>query len=274
MTVATFTAAQALRVLPRVKLSRAVGRLCGLTLSPRVARLVERVYVRAYCVNMADVEPCDRPYPCFDAFFTRALRPETRPVERGPVVSPADGAVHAIGRIDEQSKILVKGRSYAVAELVGEPRDATRYAGGSFAVVYLSPRDYHRVHSPVDGSISVVRGMPGDLYPVNAIGERHVPRLLVRNNRVAICIDTQQLGRATVVMVGALVVGRISVNVLSNVHDPEGVYPMSPPVGVRRGDEIGTFHLGSTAVLLLEPGAEIAHRLGPVRYGQSLAKGP
>ena len=274
VTVATFTAAQALRVLPRVKLSRAVGRLCGLSLSPRVSRLAERVYVRAYRVNMAEAEPYDGPYPCFDAFFTRALRRGTRPIEEGPVVSPADGAVHAIGPIDEQSRILVKGRPYAVAELVGEPRDAKRYAGGSFAVVYLSPRDYHRVHSPVDGSISVVRGMPGDLYPVNAIGERHVPRLLVRNNRVAICIDTQQLGRATVVMVGAVVVGRISVNVLPNVHDPEGVYPMNPSVYVRRGDEIGTFHLGSTAVLLLEPGAEIAHPLGPVRYGQSLAKGP
>jgi len=225
-------------------------------------------------VDMAEAAPRDGPYPCFDAFFTRALRRETRPIEEGEVVSPSDGAVHAIGPIDEGARIQVKGRSYEVAELVGEPLDAKRYAGGSFAVLYLSPRDYHRVHSPVDGAVSLVRGMPGDLYPVNAIGERHVPRLLVRNNRVAICIDTEALGRATVVMVGAVVVGRISVNVLPEVADPEGAYPMNPPVPVQRGDEIGTFHLGSTAVLLLEPGVEIAHPLGPVRYGQALAKGP
>ena len=108
----------------------------------------------------------------------------------------------------------MKGRPYQVDELVGDPEEAKRYEGGTGCVVYLSPRDYHRVHSPVEGAIVSVRSMPGDYYPVNAIGVRHVHNLFVRNRRVAICIDTPPesgLGRVTVVMVAAMVVGRITV---------------------------------------------------------------
>src|SRR5690606_2110224 len=115
---------------------------------------------------------------------------------------------------DAGARIVVKKQAYDVAELIGHTEDGRRYRGGTFGVVYLAPSDYHRVHSPVDGRISCVRGIPGDLYPVNSIGEEHIDGLFVRNNRVCICIDTEQLGRVSVVMVGATIVGRISVSVI------------------------------------------------------------
>jgi phosphatidylserine decarboxylase len=221
---------------------------------------------------MEEVAPQSGPYESFDAFFTRALRSGARCVDADAVVSPADGVMVSSGPVDQTPRILVKGRPYEVGELVGDEHDALRYRGGQFCVVYLSPRDYHRVHSPVDGAISLVRAIPGDLFPVNAIGERHVPRLFVRNNRVTIVIDTKHLGRVSVVMVGAVIVGRISVSVVDAPAVPHGVHNLAPPVPVKRGDEIGIFHLGSTAVLLLEPGVTLARPSGALRYGESLLR--
>jgi phosphatidylserine decarboxylase len=272
VSAATFAAAQLLRVLPRVGISRAVGRLCEAQLPPPISRALAGVYARAYQVNMEEAATQAEPYPSFDAFFTRELKPGARTVSDDVIVSPADGSIEAAGPIDSGSRIFVKGRPYDAAELVGDPKEGARYAGGSFAVVYLSPRDYHRVHSPVDGVISLVRRVPGDLYPVNAIGERHIPRLFVRNSRVAFAIDTPGLGRVAVVMVGAVIVGRISVAVLPGPSVSPGPHPIDPPVPVVRGDEIGTFHLGSTAVVLVEPGVTLARQLGPVRYGESMLR--
>ena len=273
MSVTTYAAAKLLRVIPRVRLSRAVGRLCERKLHPVLSQNMARAYCRAYAVDMSDVAPQDGPYASFDAFFTRALRAGARKMSDDPVVSPADGALLASGIIDPAARISVKGRRYGVGELIGDQRDALRYSGGSFAVVYLSPRDYHRVHSPVDGDVVLVRGMPGDLFPVNAIGERYVERLFVRNNRVAISIETSSVGRVTMVMVGAVIVGRISVTVIDAPAVPAGPHVVAPPRPVRRGDEIGIFHLGSTVVLLLEPGLSIARAPGHVLYGQSLVGG-
>jgi len=171
---------------------------------------------------------------------------------------------------------VVKGRPYRVDELVGDPAEAERYEGGAGCVVYLSPRDYHRVHSPVAGRIVTVRSMLGDYYPVNAIGVRHVDNLFVRNRRVAIVIDTPKesgLGRVTVVMVAAMVVGRITVSGLDARDVPEGVHAYEPPLEVARGEEIGIFRLGSTAVLFFEPGVVDRWLVeeGPVRFGQPLA---
>jgi phosphatidylserine decarboxylase len=210
-------------------------------------------------------------YPSFDAFFTRPLRKGARAISADPIVSPSDGKLSCLGRIDTGSQIHVKGQLYEAGELIGDAEDAKRYSGGQFAVVYLAPGDYHRVHSPVEGKVTLLRGIPGDLYPVNSIGERYVPQLFVRNNRVAIVIDTEQLGRVTVVMVGATIVGRISVNAMPGLPAvPPGVHQVNPGYAVARGDEIGMFHLGSTAVVLLEPGLTLTRGIGVVRMGQSL----
>lgn len=272
MSVTTFAAAQLIRALPRVRISRAVGNLCEAPLPGLVSRAVQRVYCAAYPVNLEEAAPESRPYASFDAFFTRPLRPGARPIDPDPIVSPSDGRLSWHGPIDPGARIFVKGQAYDVGELAGDSRDAARYRGGHFAVVYLAPSDYHRVHAPVDGQISLVRGIPGDLYPVNAIGERHIPRLLSRNNRVNIRIDTESMGCVSVIMVGATIVGRISVSMIDEPSVPPGDTRLSTPVRVERGDEIGIFHLGSTVVMLFEPGRTLSREPGIVRYGQSLLK--
>jgi phosphatidylserine decarboxylase len=270
VSLSTFAAAQILRALPRVHLSRAVGRLCDQPIPSGLARAVERAYCRAYQVNMDEAEGHLGSYPSFDAFFTRPLKKGARRISDDPVVSPSDGKLSCLGRIDTGGQIHVKGQLYEAGELIGDERDALRYSGGQFAVVYLAPGDYHRVHSPVDGKITLLRGMPGDLFPVNSLGERYVQRLFVRNNRVAIVIETEKLGRVTVVMVGATIVGRISVNALPGPFVPPGPHVIEPAYQVAKGDEIGMFHLGSTAVVLFEPGVTLTRATGVVRLGQSL----
>lgn len=274
MSVATFAAAQVLRALPRTRVSRAVGRLCDLKLPAPISRAVVNLYVRAYGVDTEECVPCQGAYPSFDQFFTRELREGRRAIAAGErdVVSPADGKIESLGPIDADGSLLVKQRPYAVSELVGDSADARRYHGGQFAVVYLSPRDYHRVHSPVTGEVTLVRSMPGDLFPVNAIGERHVPTLFSRNRRVAIVIDTKTLGRVTVVMVGAIIVGRITVSVVEGQDVPLGNHVIHPSRAVSKGDEIGIFHLGSTAIVFIEPGIAPPFAPAPrrVRMGESL----
>jgi phosphatidylserine decarboxylase len=235
-----------------------------------VSTALTRAYCRAYRVNLHEAAPQSRAYSSFDEFFTRTLREGVRTISSDVIVSPSDGRLSAVGRIDPAARLFVKGQPYEVGELVGDAREAARYAGGEFAVVYLAPRDYHRVHSPVDGEVTTVRGMTGDLYPVNSIGERYVPQLFVRNQRAAIVIETKGLGRVTVVMVGAVIVGRITVSALPELDVPAGVHGVVPARPVAKGQEIGVFHLGSTVVLLLEPGISIARSAGPVLYGQSL----
>lgn len=275
MNLVTFTAAQVLRALPRTRISRAVGRLCDAELPAPISQALVRAYARAYEIDLEEYAHPKGAYKSFDAFFTRALKPGQRPFE-GEIASPADGRIESKGEIHLDSTLRVKGRPYRVEELVGCAEDAKRYAGGQFAVVYLSPRDYHRVHSPVEGRVVRVRSLPGDLFPVNSIGERHVPSLFARNRRVAIVIDTEELGRVTVVMVGAIVVGRISVRALPAYDVPLGDHEIEPAMAVAQGDEIGTFHLGSTAIVFVEKSASPPWNrpLGPVRLGQALVEGP
>lgn len=273
MTVATFAAAQLLKLLPRVRLSQAVGKLCEQPLPAPVSRFVLNAYARAYNVNLAEAEVCDG-YPCFDDFFTRRLRPGVRPIAQARIVSPSDGNIVAVGDILSPGAIEVKGRPYEVAELIGSEEDSSRYIGGEFAVVYLHPRDYHRVHSPVTGRIAELRVMPGDLYPVNAIGERHFPRLFVRNKRSTIVIDTDDddLGRVTLVMVGATIVGKISLMALGEKSTTPGDHPLNPPLPIARGEEVGIFHLGSTVVVLFERKGLLSRATGPVCMGESLER--
>jgi phosphatidylserine decarboxylase len=231
------------------------------------------LYARVYDVELDECEPTSG-WDSFDAFFTRRLRPGARPVDADParIVSPADGRVESMGRIDDDRTFLVKGRPYRVDELVGDVTEARRYVGGAGCVVYLSPRDYHRVHAPVAGVVRRVCSMPGDYFPVNSIGVEHVPRLFVRNRRVAIGIDTADLGRVTMVMVSAMIVGRITLTGIDAWDVPLGERVVERPVA--RGDEIGMFHLGSTVVLLVErpaAGPWIAGE-GPIRMGEALSR--
>lgn len=272
VSLSTFAAAQLIRALPRVRLSRAVGRLCERDLPSSVAKQLFSVYSRAYGVNMEEASPQPDGYPSFDAFFTRTLREGARSISSDALVSPADGLLSSLGRVDPGARLFVKGQPYEVSELTGDAADAPRYSGGEFAVIYLAPGDYHRVHAPVAGTIRFVRKIAGDLYPVNRIGERYVPQLFVRNSRVVFPIETPGFGRVTAIMVGAVIVGRITATGLDFPDVPEGEHAFAEPRVIERGDEIGIFHLGSTVVLLLEPGLSVPRPVGKIRYGESLLK--
>jgi phosphatidylserine decarboxylase len=277
MSALTYAAAQLLRVLPRASIGRAIGRLADHSWNPAVGRAVVGLYSRAYDVRF---DECVRSegWSSFDDFFTRGLKDGARPLDADPraILSPADGRVESPGRVDGR-RFRVKGMDYSVEELIGDARDATRYEGGGGCVVYLSPRDYHRVHSPVAGNITLVRSLPGDYFPVNSIGMRHVKNLFARNRRVAIVIDTPDLGRVTVVMVVAMIVGRITLSCI-DAHDvPLGLHRFEDaPRPVARGEELGMFHLGSTAVMFLEPVAfdKWCASEGPIRMGEPLARAP
>ena len=273
MSVATYAAAQLLRVLPRVRITRAVGRLADAKMHPRIAEAVVGLFVRAYAVDLGEAIQPNGGFESFDAFFTRELRPGQRPspADARAVVSPADGRLDAVGDVEVGGRFQVKGRPYTAEALLGSSTEAARYHGGQYFIVYLSPRDYHRVHAPVAGVVREIRSMSGDLFPVNSIGELHVPSLLAINRRVAIPIETEHLGRVTVVMVGAMIVGRITVGCIPERDVPIGDHVLSPAWQVERGGEIGMFHLGSTAVVFLEPGApKLDRACGMVRYGEAL----
>ena len=279
VTVTTFAVAQILRVLPRTRITRAVGKLCDLPLPPLVSRAVVGAYVKAYQVDLDEAAPLNGQgaYASFDAFFTRPLREGARVIDQptSGLVSPADGRLDAYGPVQDVGLITVKGRPYRAQDLLGSTAAADRYRGGQFAVIYLSPRDYHRVHSPVPGRIVEVRSCPGDLFPVNSISERHIPDFLVRNRRVAIDIETDDFGTVTVVMVAAMIVGRITVSGVADACDvPLGTHQPQPPVELELGDELSVFHLGSTAVLFTEPGkvATFDHPRGPIQWGRALTR--
>jgi phosphatidylserine decarboxylase len=244
-------------------------------------QLAVNAYCRAYQVDLDDYEVPDAGFATFDSFFTRALKPGRRPLdpEADALLSPADGRLEDAGPIEVGSKLRIKGREYSVGELLADRWAASLYAGGQFAVVYLSPRDYHRVHVPVDGHVRAVRHVPGTLFPVNSIGLTHIPRLFARNERVVVEQQSALHGPITTVLVGAIGVGRISLSFEPELVTNDGrafgerVYPGQEGPALRRGDELGMFHLGSTVIVFTGPGAglSLARRPGArVRMGEAL----
>ena len=276
MSAVTYATARILRLLPRARIGRTIGRLADLRWSSAVGQAVVGVYSRVYDVSLDECAQ-QGSWPSFDAFFTRRLREGARQVDPDVrvVASPADGRIESVGPIDPGGTFVVKGRPYSVAELVGGEPEARQLLGGAGCVVYLSPRDYHRVHSPVGGRVRRIRSMPGDYFPVNDIGTRHIPNLFCRNRRVSIEIDADGgLGRVTVVMVVAMIVGRITAIGVDARDVPIGDHVFDPPLRVARGEEIGIFHLGSTAVVLLEKASAGRWLVGEesVRYGQAILR--
>jgi phosphatidylserine decarboxylase len=251
-----------------------MGQLADVQWPRPLERAVLGAYCRAYDVALEECEAPDR-WASFDHFFTRRLRDGARPLADGATwVSPADGRLESPGVVTADSLYLVKGRPYRVDELVGDRDEARRYVGGGGCVVYLSPRDYHRVHTPAAGKLVCVRSMPGDYFPVNSIGLDHVPNLFVRNRRVALAIETESFGRVTVVMVAAMVVGRITVTGIDARDVPYGTHTLDAPLELEAGAELGMFHLGSTAVVFFEPKgfARFVAQEGPIKMGQALAE--
>lgn len=275
-------AAQTVRVLPRKRLSRALGRLTSARAPQPVVDAAIHAFVRVYDVDLSEVEVPDGGFRTFDAFFTRRLRGGARPVDPDPraLVSPADGRIEDLGAIRAGGELTVKGQRYTVAELLGDDQAAASYDGGHYFIVYLSPRDYHRVHAPTCGTVQYVRYVPGTLFPVNAIGTEHIPQLFARNERLAIVQESAVHGRVTTTMVGAIGVGRIGLS-FDDLQTNQGHAPglrsySDAPIARNRGDELGVFHMGSTAIVMTPPECEleiVAQAGAATRMGECLAKG-
>jgi len=199
------------KLVPQHLLSRVVGRVAE---SGRLKKPFIRWFVKRYSVDMSDAQEQDPlAYENFNAFFTRALKAGARPFAEGindalPILCPADGAISQLGEINEHGLLQAKGRYYTVADLLASNQDAADFDGGSFATVYLSPKDYHRVHMPVAGKLTKMSYIPGDLYSVNKQTAEGVPNLFARNERLVCLFDTE-LGPMAVVLVGAMIVAGI-----------------------------------------------------------------
>jgi phosphatidylserine decarboxylase len=245
------------RAVSAPALSRLTAPLADLRLPGPLLRAFMRAYIRAYGVDMSEAAEPLTAFPSFNAFFTRRLRMGARPVcaETEAVVSPCDSRVHSIGAVPEDGRLeQIKGRTYALAALLGSEDDARTFARGVHATLYLSPSMYHRVHSPVDGLIRAWRYVPGRLFPVNSLAVRHVEGLFAVNERVSVLVDTPAFGPVAVIMVGATNVGRMSLSfadLVTNSGRPGALTQPPAPIPIARGQELGAFNLGSTVVLLV-----------------------
>ena len=248
------------RVMPQYILPKqAMTALAGAFASRRGGRMTTaaiRAFVARYGVDMSEAaNPDIASYATFNDFFTRALRPGVRPLAEAPWICPVDGAISQFGATDKDQILQAKGHHYAIAALLGgDEALAERFEHGSFATLYLSPRDYHRVHMPCAGRLTRMIYVPGSLFSVNAVTARGVPGLFARNERV-VCVFESENGPFVSTMVGATIVGSVATvwHGVVNSRRPgvlrEWRYE-DGKVALKKGEEMGRFALGSTVVLL------------------------
>ena len=248
-------------LLPQHLLSRLVGRLAECR-TPWVKNLFINWFRQRYQVDMSQaLQPDPEAYEHFNAFFTRALKPDARPLDNTPgaILSPADGAISQLGPIEQGRIFQAKGRSYSLNTLLGgDAARAQPFINGQFATIYLSPRDYHRVHMPIAGTLRESIYIPGDLYSVNQVTAAGVDNLFARNERLVAIFDTE-LGPMAMVLVGAMIVAGIE-TVWNGQVAPLPRQPLvldaapgQTPVQLAAGEEMGRFKLGSTVILLFGP---------------------
>lgn len=264
-----------LSAVPKNATARAMGASTRVRLPRSAHRMLIHWFARTYGV---DLDECDRPlddYATFSDFFVRSLKDGARNVDAAPdiAVSPVDGRMHTQGLVEGGQFLQSDGKPASVAELLGG--DATRFEGGSYAVIYLAPHNYHRVHVPVDGKLQRYDYKPGKLWPVFPAATVKVPELFGRNERLVFWLGLPA-GALTLAMVGAFGVGRMTTPfgpVITNTGAP--AEDVAVDAQVTRGQELGHFGLGSTVILVAEPGVIEQWEVAPgneVRMGQRLAR--
>jgi phosphatidylserine decarboxylase len=271
----------AMRAVPKNALSRLVGRLTDWRGPSGLLQAAMRGFARRYDIDLAASPPLET-YRTFGQFFARPLRPGLRPITPGDdlVVSPVDARVSEAGLATGGKLIQAKGIDYTVAALLGDAELARRFDGGAWTTLYLSPQDYHRIHFPLSGGITGWRYIPGRLWPVNPASVAHVPGLFTVNERLVTLLGSP-LGLTAIVAVGATVVGRVRATYDSAVPltDQPGARSIqrgdyAPPRPVEKGAELGAFEMGSTVILVFEPGkVKLSERLKPgarVRVGEPI----
>jgi phosphatidylserine decarboxylase len=249
-------------LIPQHGLSRLVGMLARSEV-PWIKTTFISLFMKRFGIDLseAQIEDPDR-FETFNAFFTRALKPDARPLEASDaadIACPADGAVSQLGAIRANQVFQAKGHDYSLYDLLGgDSALASEFTNGQFATIYLSPRDYHRVHMPMTGTLRETRYVPGDLFSVNEATANGVPNLFARNERLVCIFDTEH-GPAAVILVGAMIVAGIETVFSGQVTPlPKQVvttdYQRTAPITLEKGDELGRFLLGSTVVLLFPEG--------------------
>jgi phosphatidylserine decarboxylase len=265
-------------VLPQHRLSRLV--LSATRVRTRwFKNLLTRAFLTLFAVDMTEaIEVDPYRYASFNEFFTRALRPEARPIATGAaeIASPVDGTVSECGRIERDSLLQAKGRRYTLAELLAQQAWARHFEDGSFATLYLAPYNYHRIHMPLRGCLIDTVYVPGRLFSVNSVTAQHVPRLFVRNERVLTLFEGD-FGHFAVVLVGAFNVGSIATVWAGDITPAARravTHIPAPDVVLEKGAELGRFNMGSTVILLFEANRvrwNLQLRAGTaVRWGQIL----
>lgn len=277
-------------ILPRKSLTQ----LAGVVASSRQSWLAQpliRAFIKRYGVDMGEALHGDAAdYASFNDFFTRALRPGARPLADADWICPVDGAISQLGRIRQGRIAQAKGREYTAAELLADEARAAAYADGYFATLYLSPRDYHRIHMPCDGRLLRMSHVPGDLYSVNPATAEGLDRLFARNERL-VCWFEGPFGPFVLVLVGATIVGSIATSWhgVVNTSRPAdirhweyaGATGAGPAQGasevvLRKGEEMGRFLLGSTVIVLMPPDVPLQWQVSwqpgaPIRMGEAMA---
>lgn len=275
-----------LSVLPQYLMPKqAMTLLAGQIASARGGKMTTgliRWFVKRYGVDMSEAADSKvESYASFNDFFTRALRPAVRPTAQARLVSPVDGAISQFGAIQHDQIFQAKRHSYSTTALLGGDKElAEKFKNGHFATLYLSPKDYHRIHMPCDGKLTRMIHVPGALFSVNPTTARGVPGLFARNERV-VCVFESPYGPFVLVLVGATIVGSMATvwHGVVNTERPRQVREWQyseAPVLLEQGDEMGRFLLGSTVVMLFPRGPLRFNPEwmpgGPIRLGQMMAE--
>lgn len=266
--------------LPKQALTQLMGRLANLQAGSTTTAVI-KWFIQRYQVDMSEAaNPDPAAYPSFNAFFTRALRPGARPLAQADWICPVDGAVSQLGAIQGEQIFQAKGHHYSTQALVGgDAQLAAQFQDGNFATIYLSPRDYHRIHMPCAGKLLRMVHVPGELFSVNPTTARGVPGLFARNERV-VCVFEGPFGPFVMVLVGATIVGSMATVWHGIVNPPrtgkirEWNYAQQD-VQLAQGAEMGRFLLGST-IVLLTPKSDMQFNTEwqtakPVRLGETMA---
>jgi phosphatidylserine decarboxylase len=277
---------RALRLYPKKLGSAAAGWAAERVLPRSLRSPLLGAFARHYGINLAESEFPLGDYPSFQAFFTRRLKPGLRPQESpapGALNSPVDARIVACGRIEQGMAIQAKGLPYRVAELLKHDPDPARFEGGHYLTLYLSPKDYHRIHVPLEGRVTAVSRVEGELWPVNDASTGHVPRLYERNRRaswVASGVGFDEGLEVAAVLVGATHVGGVIIDDrwLEGCRLPQDGGFSLPGLACHPGEDLGTFQFGSTVVLLVGGTRgkdwKPARTEGPVKVGQRLGAFP
>lgn len=243
--------------VPQQKISKVAGRLAA-SRHPWVKRTFIRSFAKAYDVSLDEYERQSlNAYESFNDFFTRELQDNARIIDASinGIVSPADGMISQLGQIHDHKLLQAKGRDYDIGQLLADSADGDYFADGSFATVYLAPSNYHRVHMPFDGILTKTRYVPGTLFSVNNTTAANVPDLFARNERLVCLFDTAY-GKAAVVMVGAMIVAGIETVATGKISRTDDIQEADHDMSFKKGDELGRFYLGSTAIVVLPKAAK------------------